>query len=54
MTKVIVSVIIMLIAAALGFFIGIPLGNAASFMILMALIAGIACIIYAINSQKKY
>ena len=53
MTKAIVSVIIMILAAVLGFFIGIPLGNFGIFMLLLAMIAGIACIVYAIDSQKK-
>lgn len=48
------SVIIMLMFAVIGFFVGAFLGNNAfSGAILFALISGIACIVHAIESKKQ-
>ncbi len=53
MLKALVSLLIMCIAAFLGLFLGAALGNPVGGMILTALIAGISCIVYAIDGLKK-
>ena len=49
MSKTICSLMVMIIAAVLGFFLGIPLGSGIGGAILFSLIAGIACIVYVIE-----
>lgn len=54
--RTVVSVIIMVIAAVVGFFIGSAVnGSDGGFgcAILLALISGIACIVYAIDNRKN-
>ena len=54
--RTVVSVIIMAIAAVVGFFIGSAVsGSDGGFggAILLALILGIACIVYAIDNRKN-
>ncbi len=46
------AVIIMLISAAIGFFIGAALNGPLEGAILFAMISGMACIISAINKNK--
>ncbi len=53
MKKAVGSLVIMVLAAIAGFFLGAALENIAGGMILLALIAGIACIVYAIDSAGK-
>ncbi len=45
------AVIIMTLAAVIGIFIGAALGDAVGGAILFALIAGIGCIVYAIDNR---
>lgn len=51
--RTIASVIIMVISGIAGFFIGAALDNALGGAILLSMIAGIACIIYALDNQEK-
>ena len=53
MSKTICSLMVMIIDAFLGFFLGIPLGSGIGGAILLSLIAGIACIVYAIEQVGK-
>ncbi len=46
------SVIIMLLASVAGLFLGAYFGNVMGGMILLALISGIACIIYTLEKRK--
>ena len=48
----VISVIIMVIAAAAGLFLGAFLNDIVGGMILLALIAGIACIIHTIEENS--
>ena len=47
------AVIIMVIAAAVGFFAGAALDNAMGGMILFAVIAGFGCTVYAIDNHGR-
>ena len=51
--RTVVSVIIMVIAGIVGFFMGAFLDDAMGGAILFAMIAGMACIIYAIDNHEK-
>lgn len=51
--RMIISIFVMLIAGLIGFFVGIRIDEAMSGAILFSLIAGIACVIYAIENQEK-
>ena len=51
--KTIASVIIMIIVSAAGLFLGALLNNAIGGMILVALVSGIACIIYTLEKQNS-
>lgn len=51
--RTVVSVIVMVIAAIVGFFIGASLSDALGGAILFALIAGFACVIYTIENREK-
>lgn len=51
--RTIISVIIMVIAGIVGLFIGLTMNNALGGAILFSMIAGIACIIYAIDNQEE-
>lgn len=53
MKKAVGSLVIMVLAAIAGFFLGAALENIAGGMILLALIAGIACIVYAVDCAGK-
>ena len=46
-------IIIMVIAAIIGFFIGAYLNEAADGAILFSMIAGIACIVYNIDNRAE-
>ena len=46
------AVIIMALAAVIGIFIGAALGDAVGGAILFALIAGVGCIVYAIDNRN--
>lgn len=48
-----VSVIIMVIAAVIGLFVGSALSDGLGGAILFALIAGIACIVYTIDNRNE-
>ena len=50
--RTVVSVIIMLLAGILGFFAGAALGDSFGGAILFSMIAGIACVIYAIDNRE--
>ena len=51
--RTVVSVIVMGIAAIVGFFIGASLGDALGGAILFALIAGFACVIYTLDNRER-
>lgn len=51
--RTVVSVIIMIIAGIVGFFMGAFLNDAMGGAILFAMIAGIACIIYVIDNREN-
>ena len=51
--RTVASVIIMVIAGIVGFFIGVAVGEAMSGAILFSMIAGIACVVYAIDNSGK-
>jgi len=51
--RTIASVIIMVIAAAVGFFAGAFLDDAMGGAILLAMIAGIACLIYVHDNREE-
>ena len=48
-----VSVIIMVIAGIIGFFVGGALNNVWGGAILFSLISGIACVIYTIDNREE-
>lgn len=48
-----ISIIIMVIAGVVGFFIGATLDEALSGAILFSMIAGIACIVYTIDNRSE-
>lgn len=47
------SIVVMIIAGATGFLVGSALNEGMNGAILFVLIAGIACIIYAIDNQEQ-
>ncbi len=51
--RTVVAVIIMAIAAAVGFFVGATLDNSFGGALLFAVIAAAACIVYAIDNRDK-
>lgn len=51
--RTIVSVIVMLLCAVAGLFLGASLNNAIGGCLLGVLISGIACIIYVLDNQDK-
>lgn len=51
MTKAIVSVILSFIGGCIGFFFGAGLNESVAMMIFGAMIVGIGCIVYAIESK---
>lgn len=53
MNKTVGAVIIMAIAAFVGLFLGAYLNDVMGGMLLLTLIAGIACIVYAIEKTHK-
>ena len=52
MERTIVSIVIMLISALVGIFVGSAMNAAEAFGIIFAIIAGFACTIHAIESKK--
>lgn len=48
-----VSLIVMLLSGATGFFIGAALGNAWGGAICFSMIAGIACVVYAVDNRDE-
>ncbi len=53
MNKTVGAVIIMAIAAFIGLFLGAYLDNTIGGMLLLAFIAGIACVVYTIEKTSK-
>lgn len=53
MSKTIGAILIMAVAAFAGLFLGAYLNDVMGGMILLALIAGIACIIYTLEKTNK-
>ena len=51
--KTVVSVIIMVIAGIVGFFVGAAFDEALNGAILFSMITGIACIIYTIDNREE-
>ncbi len=51
--RTIVSVIIMILAGIIGFFIGSALDNSFGGAILFSMISGIGCIIYTLDNQQE-
>lgn len=51
--RTVVSVIIMLIAGIVGFFVGASLDDAMGGAILFSMIAGIACLVYATDNRSE-
>ena len=52
MKKTFVSIVIMLVSAVVGFFVGSAMNGAETFCMTFAIIAGFACTIHAIESKK--
>lgn len=50
--RTVVSLIVMLIAGVIGFFLGATLNEAMLGAILFSMISGIACIVYAIDNKE--
>lgn len=50
--RTVVAVILMLLAAAVGFFAGAAMNNCFGGAILFALIAGLACVVYTIDNPR--
>ena len=48
-----VSLIVMLLSGAAGFFIGTALGDAWGGAICFSMIAGIACVVYAVDNRGE-
>lgn len=48
-----ISIIIMVVAAVAGFFLGAAVNDAMGGAILLSLIAGIGCIVHTIEKQKR-
>ena len=48
-----VSLIVVLLSGAAGFFIGAALGNAWGGAICFSMIAGIACVVYAVDNRDE-
>lgn len=48
-----VSVIVMILAAAVGFFVGSSLNDSFGGAILFSVIAGIACIVYTLDNRQQ-
>lgn len=51
--RTVVSLIVMCIAGIVGYFIGAALAEPMGGAILLAMIAGIACVIYAIDNSTE-
>ena len=50
--RTVVSVIIMVIAGIIGFFVGSALNEGLDGAVLFSLIAGMACVIYTIDNRE--
>lgn len=53
MAKTIASVVIMALAALLGFFLGTAINSPEMGAVLFAMIAGFACTIFTVESSKR-
>ena len=51
--RMIVSVFVMLIAGLIGFFVGIRIAAAMGGAVIFSFLAGIACVISAVENQEK-
>ena len=51
--RTVASIIIMVIAGIVGFFIGVAVDEAMGGAILFSMIAGIACVVYVIDNSSK-
>ena len=51
--RTVVSVIVMVFAAIVGFFIGASQSDALGVAILFSLIAGFACVIYTLDNRER-
>ena len=51
--RTVISVIVMVFAGIVGFFIGAVMDEAISGAVLFSMIAGIACIVYTIDNRGK-
>lgn len=51
--RTVVSVIVMVIATIVGFFIGASQGDALGGAILFSLIAGFTCVIYTLDNRER-
>ena len=51
--RTVVSVIVMVLAGAAGLFVGALLGDGLRGAILFSMIAGIACVIYALDNPER-
>ena len=50
--RTVMSVIVMVLAGIIGFFAGAALGDSFGGAMLFSLIAGIACVIYAMDNRE--
>lgn len=51
--RTVISIITMVIAGIVGFFIGAAMNEAMGGAVLFSMIAGIACIVYTIDNHKE-
>ena len=51
--RTVVSAIVMVVAGVAGFFVGSALQDGLSGAILFSMIAGIACIVYAVDNREE-
>ena len=51
--RTVASLIVMLLSGAAGFFIGAALGNAWGGATCFSMIAGIACVVYAVDNRDE-
>ncbi|MDI9469880.1 MAG: hypothetical protein QM296_06715 [Bacillota bacterium] len=52
-SRTIVSIIVMILAGIVGFFVGAFLDNSFSGAILFSMIAGISCVIYTLDNRGE-
>lgn len=51
--RTILSLVIIVIAAVIGFFLGSGMNESTAFATLFAVVAGFGCVIHAIDSKKQ-